>query len=149
MSIKFVHVNIVSKDRKKLADFYIQTFQCKPLWPERDLKGKWLDKATNLKNAEISGIHLRLPGFEEGSPTLEIFQYNENGVPHQKKINTEGLCHLAFRVDNVSEVLNKVISNGGKQIGEITTKEIKDVGTITFAYLSDPEGNIIEIQKWA
>lgn len=149
MSIKFVHVNIISKDWRKLADFYTRVFECKPLWPERNLNGKWLDQATSLKNANIEGIHLRLPGFEERSPTLEIFQYKENKASHEKSVNTEGIGHLAFRVDDVEKIINKILENGGKQIGEITTKEIKDVGTITFAYTSDPEGNIIEIQNWS
>ena len=42
----------------------------------RDLSGEWLDRATGLKNAHIKGIHLRLPGYGEGGPTLEIFQYD-------------------------------------------------------------------------
>lgn len=149
MSIKFVHVNIISKDWRKLAEFYTKVFECKPLWPERNLTGEWLDKATSIQEAHIEGIHLRLPGFEEGSPTLEIFQYKENNHALDKKVNTEGIGHLAFRVDDVKTVIKKVLKNGGKQLGKITTTEIKDVGTITFAYTSDPEGNIIEIQNWA
>lgn len=148
MGIKFVHVNIISKDWKILADFYMKVFECKPLWPERNLSGGWLDKATSIKNAHVSGIHLRLPGFEVNSPTLEIFQYAKNNPPHEKKVNSEGIGHLAFRVDDVKSILEKILINGGKQIGNITTQEIKDVGTITFVYTSDPEGNIIEIQNW-
>lgn len=147
--MKFVHTNIVSKDWRKLADFYTKVFECVPLWPERDLSGDWLDKATSIPDAHISGVHLRLPGFEERSPTLEIFQYHENILANSKKLNSEGLSHLAFRVDNVSDILKKALLNGGSQIGDLTKKEIKGVGTITFVYISDPEGNIVEVQNWA
>jgi predicted enzyme related to lactoylglutathione lyase len=147
--MKFVHLNIISKDWKKLADFYIKVFQCEPMWPERDLNGKWLDESTAIENARISGIHLRLPGFEEGSPTLEIFQYSDNIIPSSKKINTEGITHMAFRVDNVKDVLKQVLKNGGTQVGKITQNEIEGTGTINFVYTTDPEGNIIEIQHWS
>jgi lactoylglutathione lyase len=148
MRIKFTHLNIISRDWEKLADFYIQSFQCTPILPKRNLEGEWLDKATSINSAQIRGIHLQLPGFDEHGPTLEIFQYKENDSGHSKKVNTEGFGHIAFRVDDVDEIVNNVLLNGGNQVGEIVSKDIKGLGTITFAYLTDPEGNIIEIQKW-
>ncbi|MFN8397483.1 MAG: hypothetical protein U0176_22865 [Bacteroidia bacterium] len=42
--IKFAHTNIITDDWKRLADFYIQVFGCKPVGPERGLKGEWLEK---------------------------------------------------------------------------------------------------------
>ncbi len=147
--MKFVHLNIISRDWKKLADFYIKVFDCKPIFPERNLAGKWLDDATAIQNAHISGIHLRLPGFEEGSPSLEIFQYDENIEQQDRKINTEGITHMAFRVEDVDYVLQEILNYGGSQIGNVTKKTIEDIGTITFVYAADPEGNIIEIQNWS
>ncbi len=73
--IKFAHINIITDDWRKLASFYINVFDCKPIYPERDLKGNWLDKATGIQNARLKGIHLTLPGYDNNLPTLEIFQY--------------------------------------------------------------------------
>ncbi len=39
----FVHTNIISSDWKKLSEFYINVFQCKPVIPERHLEGDWID----------------------------------------------------------------------------------------------------------
>jgi hypothetical protein len=33
-------------------------------------------------------------------------------------------------------------------VGEIVTREIPGAGRITFAYVRDPEGNIVELQRW-
>jgi hypothetical protein len=44
--------------------------------PERNLKGSWFDSLTAVKNAHVEGIHLRLPGYSEDGPTLEVFQYS-------------------------------------------------------------------------
>ena len=148
ISTKFSHINIISRNWKKLADFYIEVFNCRPVPPERSLKGKWLADGTGIKNASLKGIHLLLPGYDANGPTLEIFQYeiNEKDLP-QSVANREGLRHLAFSVDNVENVLVKVIQNGGSKIGEVVQKNFK-TGTLIFTYAADPEENIIELQKW-
>jgi predicted enzyme related to lactoylglutathione lyase len=64
--IKYVHTNLVAKDWRKLAEFYMAVFDCKPKYPVRDLSGEWIDQATNIENVRIRGIHLALPGYEDG-----------------------------------------------------------------------------------
>ena len=146
--IKFTHTNIITNDWKKLADFYINVFDCKPLLPERDLKGNWLDKATNIENAHLIGIHLALPGYENNLPTLEIFQYDNNLENLEGFTNRKGFSHIAFKVDNVQETLNNLIQNGGTQLGEVIETEVTNAGHLTFVYAKDIDGNIIEIQNW-
>jgi predicted enzyme related to lactoylglutathione lyase len=149
MSMKYVHTNIISKDWKKLVQFYIDVFECTPAPPERDLKGEWLDKGAGLKNAHLKGMHLRLPGYGEEGPTLEIYSYSEmTDKPNVILANRKGFGHIAFRVDNVEEVYEKALENGGQKLGEISSHNVEGVGELKFAYLADPEGNIIEIQKW-
>lgn len=46
--IKYVHTNILANDWKKLSQFYMDVFGCKPVYPERDLEGKWIDKMTDI-----------------------------------------------------------------------------------------------------
>ena len=146
--IKFAHTNIITDDWKRLAEFYINVFGCRPLLPERDLSGEWLEKSTAVENAHIRGIHLVLPGFEGNSPTLEIFQYDENLDNGLSVANRKGFGHIAFVVDDVQAVLEKVLENGGSVVGEIVESEIKNAGIITFVYARDLDGNIIELQSW-
>lgn len=148
MKTKFSHVNIISKDWKTLAAFYIRVFDCKPKPPERNLSGKWVDELTDLSNTRIKGMHLLLPGFDIDGPTLEIFEYNENISNTGKNINLEGFGHIAFAVDNVNQKLNLLLENGGSVVGKLIDAEIDGVGKISVVYAKDPEGNIIEIQKW-
>lgn len=145
--IKFAHTNIIANDWKKLAQFYIDVFDCSPVYPERDIKGDWIDKATALKNTHIKGIHLRLPGYDKTGPTLEIFQYNEMDKAN-KVINASGFSHIAFLVDDINKIIQDLLKNGGSQLGELVEKEIPNVGILTFVYAKDPEGNIVEIQHW-
>ena len=103
---------------------------------------------TSLENAEIRGIHLLLPGSDENGPTIEIFEYGENKKNINKWINSEGFAHIAFSVENVSDTLKLLIENGGSCVGEVVNAVIDNVGKINVVYARDPEGNIIEIQKW-
>lgn len=148
MKTKFSHVNIISREWRKLADFYIRVFDCKPKPPERNLSGKWVDELTDLSGAHIKGMHLLLPGYDSDGPTLEIFEYNENINNPGKMINLEGFGHIAFSVENVESKLNLLLENGGSAVGKLIDAEINGVGKITVVYAKDPEGNIIEIQKW-
>jgi catechol 2,3-dioxygenase-like lactoylglutathione lyase family enzyme len=116
--------------------------------PERDLAGSWLDDATHLRGARIRGIHLRLPGHSNTGPTLEIFQYDELGDKLSPAPNRPGLGHLAFAVDDVRAACKAVLAAGGSMVGEVVTAEIPGAGQIVFAYATDPEGNILEVQEW-
>ncbi|HEV2355444.1 MAG TPA: VOC family protein [Puia sp.] len=147
-TITYVHTNIITEDWKRLADFYVDVFGCRPVPPERDLSGGWLDRATNIRSAHLRGVHLALPGYEGNTPTLEIFQYARNVRSAEQIPNRLGFGHIAFRTDNVLELLAKVVEHGGSQLGELVRTEIKGAGTITFVYARDPDGNIVEIQSW-
>ena len=145
---QFVHINIVAQDWKRLAQFYQQVFGCIPVPPERNLSGDWLEKGTGVQGAEIQGAHLRLPGCDGEGPTLEIFQYNTQKEPQETAINRPGFAHIAFAVDDVEVARDAVIAAGGRRIGELVTVQIPGAGVITFVYVTDPEGNIIELQYW-
>jgi predicted enzyme related to lactoylglutathione lyase len=145
---RFVHANIVAQDWKVLARFYETVFGCIRIPPERHLTESWVERATGVEHAEIHGIHLRLPGYGDYGPTLEIFSYYPQYARSTKLINHPGLAHLAFAVDDVDAARYAVLDAGGEIVGERTTVEIPNAGIITFQYLSDPEGNIIEVQKW-
>lgn len=148
MNIQYVHTNLIARDWRKLADFYIEVFNCKPQYPERDLSGEWIDKMTNIGNVKVKGIHLSLPGYENG-PTLEIFAYEPtNWKSTESVINQQGFGHIAFHVDDVGNVVQKLIAHGGKTLGEIITKNYSELGLLTAVYAQDPEGNFIEIQNW-
>ncbi len=148
LNCKYVHTNIIARDWRRLARFYIQVFGCREKPPERNLSGTWLDRATALKKAHIEGIHLYLPGYDEHGPTLEIFQYSET-IPNNGKLpNKQGFGHIAFSVDDVERCVELIQQHGGGCIGETVHTEISGAGTIHFAYAHDPEGNIVEIQKW-
>jgi predicted enzyme related to lactoylglutathione lyase len=145
--VRYVHTNLVARDWRRIARFYETVFGCTPVPPERDLKGKPLDDATGLPSAHIRGIHLRLPGHGEDGPTLEIFQYDHEVDGVESAANRPGFAHIAFAVEDVHAVRAAVLAEGGGELGKLVSHEVTGVGWITFAYLKDPEGNLIEVQS--
>lgn len=148
MPVRFVHTNIIANDWRRLASFYETVLGCLPVSPERDLSGDWLSEATAIRDARISGIHMRLPGYDENGPTLEIFQYGSMPSRPEILLNTPGFSHIAFAVDDVSSMAEAVRNGGGRDVGKLTEIEIPGIGFLVFQYVADPEGNIIELQKW-
>jgi predicted enzyme related to lactoylglutathione lyase len=148
MPTKYAHTNLVAKDWRRLAAFYQKVLGCVPVPPERDLSGEWVDKTTGIRDAHICGIHLRLPGWGDEGPTLEIFQYGSMPEHPPVKPNTPGFSHIAFSVDDVAASAEAVFMHGGSAVGKLTVREVPGVGMLTVQYVADMEGNIIELQNW-
>lgn len=147
MVARYVHTNLIAEDWRKLSAFYQNVFGCRPVGPQRNLSGGWLEKLTGLCGVTITGEHLRLPGFGDHGPTLEIFYYNQPGAG-ARQINSFGFSHLAFEVDDVAECAALIVREGGSLLGEVVTNDYGPMGQGTFIYARDPEGNFIELQSW-
>jgi catechol 2,3-dioxygenase-like lactoylglutathione lyase family enzyme len=145
---RYVHTNLVARDWRRLADFYERVFGCVPVPPHRHLSGAWLERGTGIADARLEGIQLRLPGHGPDGPTLEIFTYAETEAQELPVANRCGYGHLAFTVEDVGDAVAKVREAGGEAVGEIVSATIEGRGQIQFCYVRDPEGNIIELQRW-
>jgi predicted enzyme related to lactoylglutathione lyase len=77
-----------------------------------------------------------------------VFQYDSEEDGLAPAANRPGFGHIAFAVDDVEATREAVLAAGGGELGKVVSVEVAGVGTITFAYLTDPEGNVIEVQRW-
>jgi catechol 2,3-dioxygenase-like lactoylglutathione lyase family enzyme len=149
MAIRYGHTNLIARDWELLARFYAGVFECEMLEPKRDLSGDWLERGTGVPRARIRGAHLRLPGHGENGPTLEIFQYDEVAEAPMPIPNRAGFGHIAFAVDDVAATVEAVERAGGSRFAEVVALPVKGAGTVTFTYVRDPEGNLVELQSWS
>lgn len=148
ISAKYVHTNLIAEDWQALSRFYQQVFGCVPVPPERDFQGEKLEAGSGIAGAHLRGVHLRLPGWGDQGPTLEIFNYNilENRAP--TAVNRPGFGHIAFSVEDVPSAQQAVLQAGGKAVGEIVTMQLATGAKVTWCYATDPEGNMVELQAW-
>jgi catechol 2,3-dioxygenase-like lactoylglutathione lyase family enzyme len=146
---RYVHTNLIARDWRALARFYQDVLGCVPVPPERDLSGPIMEAGTGIVEVHLRGAHLRLPGRGDDGPTLEIFTYDPALQRLAPAVNRPGFGHIAFSVDDVAAARDEVLAAGGRPVGEVVTVAVSDAAQVTWCYVTDPEGNIIELQSWA
>jgi predicted enzyme related to lactoylglutathione lyase len=92
---------------------------------------------------------LRLPGYGGDGPTLEIYNYNRLLDRPATAVNRPGFGHIAFSVDDVHTARQAVLDAGGEAVGEVVTLQTATGAQVTWCYVTDPEGNILELQAWS
>jgi predicted enzyme related to lactoylglutathione lyase len=147
--VRYGHTNLIARDWRALADFYQRLFGCTPVPPQRSYAGPELEAGTGVKGATLEGVHLRLPGYGDSGPTLEIYTYSILAEAQPTAIHRPGFGHIAFVVDDVARARAEVLSSGGKQVGEIVTLQTATGARVTWCYVTDPEGNALELQSWS
>ena len=147
--IRYGHTNLIAKDWRALAHFYQHVMGCVPVPPERHYQGADLERGTGVPGADVRGAHLRLPGHGPDGPTLEIFTYTTLTERPDTAVNRPGFGHLAFMVDDVIAAREDVLAAGGRAIGDVVTLTAPNGARVTWTYLTDPEGNVIELQTWS
>lgn len=135
--IRFLHVNINSKDWTKALSFYSKVLAANPTGFERDYKGDFIENLTDLRGIEVKGRHLSLPGYDEGGPTLEIFTYNTFSARGPLSKSDIGKIAIGFRVLDLRSSVNKILQEGGIKLEE--------QGNTTI--LKDPEGNLLLLSQ--
>jgi predicted enzyme related to lactoylglutathione lyase len=144
--MRFGHVNIVARDWRALARFYAHVFACEILAPERNLSGPVMEAGLGVAGAALQGVHLRLPGYGDGGPTLEIYAYQPL-IDLSANVRRSGFGHIAFQVADITATRAAVVAAGGGVVGEIVTTQA-GARRVSWCYVTDPEGNAVELQTW-
>lgn len=146
--IRYAHTNLIADDWQRLRDFYVEVLGCEAVGAQRHNCGPEFDALTGLARGFVRGRHLRLPGYGENGPTLEIFQSSGNEPRLPPALFRPGFAHLAFEVPDVEQKREQILQWGGRDYGKLVTIDIPGDGRLTLIYMVDPEGNIIELQRW-
>ena len=149
VSSRYVHTNLIARDWRQLSKFYVDALGCSPAPPERHYRGGDLERGTGVQDSELHGIHLRLPGYGQQGPTLEIYTYTRLQESLRPEVNRPGFGHIAFEVPDVPEARDAIVKGGGSQVGEVVTLQTSTGSKVTWCYVRDPEGNVIELQSWS
>lgn len=73
---------------------------------------------------------------------------NKDWIEHVA-VNRPGYGHVAFVVDDVPSAREAVLAAGGSPVGNVVTLATAAGSRVTWVYVTDPEGNVIELQSWS
>jgi catechol 2,3-dioxygenase-like lactoylglutathione lyase family enzyme len=141
------HVNLVVNDMPAMIAFYRNVLGLR-VTRQATIRGPWIEAVTGLVNVEADVAFLEMP---EG-PAIELLYYHTpRGVrPDQLGLcNTQGLRHLAFRVQDIDSMVAAMKASGVAFLGEIQQVPSAQVDYADvhkrLIYFRDPEGNLLEL----
>ena len=137
------HINIVVKDLERVKRFFISLGFV--VQDQSRLQGAWISKTVGLDNVDAAYVRLTLPG---DRASLELIQFKNPPlvqIPGPDRANTQGLRHLAFRVDNIVKAVSFLKDQGIEPVSSIqayapTQKKL--------VYFRGPEGILLELAQY-
>src|SRR3954452_13407798 len=137
----FVHIGLVVEDLDEMMRFLaVLGFDCGK--PAR-LSGDWIGQIIGLDDMTVELVMARAP---DGSDVFEVVRFHSPSAGVQEPApaaNHPGLRHVAFNVDDVRGVVDRVREAGWDTVGEIVDYE----STFLLCYVRGPEGLIVELAE--
>ena len=137
----FVHIGLVVEDLGETARFLsLLGFDC---GKAGTFSGEWIDRIIGLEDAMVEVMMVRGP---DGSDVFEVVRFQSPAAGTHEAApaaNRPGLRHVAFTVDDMHAVVDRVREAGWETIGEIVDYE----GVFLLCYVRGPEGLIVELAE--
>jgi catechol 2,3-dioxygenase-like lactoylglutathione lyase family enzyme len=137
----FVHIGLVVEDLEETVRFLaLLGFDC---GEPGVYSGEWIDRIIGLENVTVEVVMARAP---DGSDIFEVVRFRSPPAGAQepaRAANRPGLRHVAFTVDDVHTVVDRVREAGWDTVGEIVDYE----NTYLLCYVRGPEGLIVELAE--
>jgi catechol 2,3-dioxygenase-like lactoylglutathione lyase family enzyme len=139
---RFDHVGITVADLDTMTAFFVGLgFEVEGT--HMGLEGEFLDSVTGIPDARTEIVMLRLPG---GGTMLELSRFvrpsHTQGSPAAMS-NELGLRNVAFEVDDLQAMVDRLASDGYGLVGGIGEYE----RAWRMAYVRGPEGIIVSLAQ--
>jgi len=137
----FVHVGLVVEDLDEMVRFLaLLGFNC---GDPGVFSGEWIDRIIGLENVTVEVVMARAP---DGSDMFEVVRFHSPSVGAQEPApaaNRPGLRHIAFTVDDVRGVVDRVREAGWDTVGEIVNYQ----NMFLLCYVRGSEGLLVELAE--
>lgn len=144
------HVNIVVADIERAVRFYSEVLGLTRGF-EKTLEGAWIDRVTGVPAARAFCVFMEAGRESDGKPRtrLELLQFitPEGAAPAENSLpNTRGIRHLAFNVDDLDALIEKLHALNVEIVSEPVEVPfaVGSLGRKRLFYFYDPEGNLLE-----
>jgi len=105
--------------------------------------GDWIDRIIGLSNVTVETVMVRLPDCSDAFEAVCFRSPSAGAGEPALPANRPGLRHIAFTVDDVRGVVDRVRDAGWDTVGEIVDYE----NTFLLCYVRGPEGLIVELAE--
>ena len=140
------HVNLVVADMPAMIGFYRDVLGLR-LTKQATIMGEWIDAVTGLPQVEADVAFLQAAS----GPAIELIHYRTPGGSRPVGLgepNTQGLRHLAFRVQHLDELVATMKAASVQFTSDIQRVPATQVDYADqrkrLLYFHDPEGNLLE-----
>ena len=138
---KIDHIGIVVSDIAAAKAFFIELGLS--LQFEGELGGELVDNIIGLQGVTDAFAFMQTP---DGEATIELIQFYtppSEKEPQTPQANMLGLRHLAFVVDDIEAIVEKMKKHGAELVGKLQQYE----DSYKLCYLRGPEGILIELAE--
>jgi catechol 2,3-dioxygenase-like lactoylglutathione lyase family enzyme len=135
------HVSIVVKDLAEAIEFF-ETMGLE-LDGEGSVEGDEVDRIIGLEGARSDLAFVQTP---DGHGRIELVKFKSppaRGGNPEAPVNTFGLSHLCFAVDDLDGTVARLQAKGGKLVGEVVSYG----NSYKLCYIRGPEGVIVELAE--
>lgn len=135
------HVGIVVDDLPAATAFFVELGL--ELEGEATLASPTVDRINGLEGVRSDIVMMRTPG---GQGRLELCRYHAPAGPRgdpRAPANTPGIRHIAFEVEAIDDVLDRLRAHGAELVGGLEQYE----NSYRLCYVRGPAGTIIELAE--
>lgn len=144
--IQIRHIGLYVKDLKKMTTFYRNVFNLHEIVSEYEQSGALIEDILGYEEGEVKITKLiteygKSSGCGDMIELVEVIShYRCENDYKQKEIYQQGVSHICFSVEDMTDVIKKIEIYGGR----LKTK-IHYFKRNACCFALDPEGNYIEI----
>ena len=136
------NVLIVVDDLEAAKAFFVELGM--ELEGQMRVEGRWVDLVVGLENVQCEIAMMRTP---DGHSRLELDKFHAPAAvkaePKNAPVNTLGIRRIMFAVDDLDDVLARLLTHGAEIVGEVAQYE----DMYRLCYIRGPEGIIIALAE--
>lgn len=136
------NVLIVVDDLEAVKTFFLELGL--ELEGETTVEGSSVDRLIGLQNVRATLVLMRTP---DGQGRIELDKFHTPEAirtkPEHAPVNTFGIRRIMFAVDDLDDVVARVLAHGAELVGEVVQYE----DTYRLAYVRGPEGIIVGLAE--
>jgi catechol 2,3-dioxygenase-like lactoylglutathione lyase family enzyme len=145
------HINLAVRGLPLMTRFYEEFLGLK-VTKRVTISGEWVENVVGLKGVLADVVYLEFPS----GPRIELIKYRspeDNSSLQIEPPNAGGIRHIAFRVDEIDAMVDRLTQAGVKffsTVQDVPDSQVQYAGGVRkrLVYFRDPEGNILELCEY-